>query len=53
MLFRSVRAPLDALERAEAVFLTNSLIGVRPVSEIDGLALSPHPLAERLASSSC
>lgn len=44
------RAKLDALERAEALFLTNSLIGVRPVSELDGLAFAPHALVERLAS---
>ena len=33
---REVAAPPEALVRAKAIFLTNSLIGVRDVSEIDG-----------------
>lgn len=33
------RAPLQAIAGAEAVFLTNSLIGVRPVLSLDGRAL--------------
>lgn len=36
------------LTAADAVFLTNSLIGVRPVSVFNGRALEPHPLVERL-----
>ncbi|MEO6340009.1 MAG: aminotransferase class IV [Caulobacteraceae bacterium] len=28
--------PRDALDRADAIFLTNSLIGVRPVAHLDG-----------------
>jgi branched-chain amino acid aminotransferase/4-amino-4-deoxychorismate lyase len=43
-----VRAGPDALERAEAVFLTNALIGVRPVESIDGRRYAPSPLVERL-----
>jgi branched-chain amino acid aminotransferase/4-amino-4-deoxychorismate lyase len=38
----------EALERAEAVFLTNSLIGVRPVSRLGERSFAPHPLVERL-----
>jgi branched-chain amino acid aminotransferase/4-amino-4-deoxychorismate lyase len=45
----AVRAGLDALERAEAVFLTNALIGVRTVESIDGRAFAPSPLVDRLA----
>ncbi|MCK5910539.1 MAG: aminotransferase class IV [Caulobacter sp.] len=40
----------EALERAEAVFLTNSLIGVRPVSRLGDRAFDAHPLVERLRS---
>lgn len=36
------------LAGADGVFLTNSLIGVRPVSRLDGRIFAPHPLAERL-----
>jgi len=42
-------ADRSALEAAEAVFLTNSLIGVRAVSRLDGRDLVPHPLVKRLA----
>ena len=40
---------LEALVKAQAVFLTNSLIGVRPVSRLDGRTYAPHPLVARLA----
>ncbi len=47
-----ILSPGDLL-RAEEVFLTNALIGIRPVREIDGRALVPGPLTrllqERLA----
>ncbi|MDP2215392.1 aminotransferase class IV [Phenylobacterium sp.] len=33
----------DSLQRAEAVFLTNSLIGVRAVASLDGRSLAPSP----------
>ncbi|CAN7193649.1 aminotransferase class IV [Phenylobacterium sp. LjRoot219] len=39
----------EALAAAEAVFLTNALIGVRAVAAIDGRAYAPHGLVERLA----
>ncbi|EJL27988.1 branched-chain amino acid aminotransferase/4-amino-4-deoxychorismate lyase, partial [Caulobacter sp. AP07] len=37
-----------ALEGAQAAFLTNSLIGVRPVASFEGRAFAPHDLVERL-----
>ncbi len=44
---------VEALERAEAVFLTNSLIGLRPLSRLvtplGERTFTPHPLVERLA----
>jgi branched-subunit amino acid aminotransferase/4-amino-4-deoxychorismate lyase len=39
---------LETLARAEAIFLTNSLIGVRPVSRLEEIGFEPHPLVERL-----
>ena len=39
---------LEALERAEAVLLTNSLIGVRAVSRLADRTFAAHPLAKRL-----
>jgi branched-chain amino acid aminotransferase/4-amino-4-deoxychorismate lyase len=44
-----VAAPRAVLDEAEALFLTNSLIGVRPVGELDGRAFGPSPLVEALA----
>lgn len=44
-----VCAPPAALARAEAVMLTNSLIGVRSVSVLDGRALKPHAIAADLS----
>jgi branched-subunit amino acid aminotransferase/4-amino-4-deoxychorismate lyase len=41
-----VRAGIEALAGADAVFLTNSLIGVRSAASLDGRALAPHPLAQ-------
>ena len=43
-----VAAGVERLQSAEAVFLTNSLIGVRPVSDLNGQALSLHSLTDRL-----
>jgi branched-chain amino acid aminotransferase/4-amino-4-deoxychorismate lyase len=40
----------QALDKAEAVFLTNSLIGVRPVSRLGDRTFEAHPLVERLRS---
>lgn len=42
------RAFPDVLTRAEGIFLTNSLIGVRPVSMLDGRAVPLSPLIGRL-----
>ncbi|MDB5472478.1 MAG: 4-amino-4-deoxychorismate lyase [Caulobacter sp.] len=39
-----VRAGREALDGAESLFLTNSLIGVRPVSMLDGRAVAESPL---------
>lgn len=44
----AVAADRARLEAADAVFLTNSLIGVRPVSRLGERALAPHGLVERL-----
>ena len=43
-----IAAGADALEGADGVFLTNSLIGVRPVASLDGRALAQSPLTEGL-----
>jgi len=43
-------APRSALDAAEAVLLTNSLIGVRAVARLDGRDLPPHPAAAELAA---
>lgn len=43
-------AGVAELARAEAAFLTNSLIGVRAVRSLDGFAWEPSPLVERLAA---
>jgi branched-subunit amino acid aminotransferase/4-amino-4-deoxychorismate lyase len=37
-----------ALEKAQAAFLTNSLIGVRPVRRFEAVTYAPHGLVERL-----
>ena len=44
-----VSAGPEALAGAEAVFVTNSLIGIRPASRLDGRAFAPHGLIDRLA----
>lgn len=43
-----VAAGVQALRGARAAFLTNSLIGVRPVARFEGRAFAPHALVERL-----
>lgn len=43
-----VAAGPEALDRAEALFLTNSLIGARPVSRLGDRTFEPHRLAEDL-----
>jgi branched-chain amino acid aminotransferase/4-amino-4-deoxychorismate lyase len=45
----TVRVEPHELEGAEAVFLTNALVGVRAVASIDGRGFAPSPLVERLA----
>ena len=44
-----VRAPPEAIERADAVFLTNSLMGVRPAASFAGRRFEPSPLVARIA----
>ena len=44
-----VAVGIEALDRAEALFLTNSLIGVRPVSRLGDRGFGEHPLVEALA----
>jgi len=41
----------EALDGAETVFLTNSLIGVRAVSRLGERTFAPHPRVEQLATS--
>ena len=45
-----VRAGAEVLASADAVMVSNSLIGLRPVSALDGRSLAPHALTERLAA---
>jgi len=47
-----VAAAPEVLDRAEAVFLTNSLIGVRPLSRLGERAFTPNLMVERLARAS-
>ena len=44
------RSGVAELARADAVFLTNSLIGVRQVRSLDGFAWEPSTRVERLAA---
>jgi branched-chain amino acid aminotransferase/4-amino-4-deoxychorismate lyase len=46
---RETRAGADVLKSAQAVFLTNSLMGVRAVCEIDGRPLGGHQLLDAIA----
>lgn len=43
-----VRGPRAMLESAQAIFLTSSLIGVRPVARLDGVGLGSHGLVAEL-----
>jgi branched-chain amino acid aminotransferase/4-amino-4-deoxychorismate lyase len=47
---QAVRVGPEALAQAEAVFITNALIGVRPVAGVDDGIYSSHALVERLAA---
>ncbi|MBS0410068.1 MAG: aminotransferase class IV [Proteobacteria bacterium] len=49
LAIEEVAAPASSLEAADEIVLTNSLIGARPVSALNGIGLSPRGLAERLA----
>lgn len=49
-MVEEVHAPRAMLETAEAIFLTNSLIGVRPVASLDGTPIRTHPIVERLTA---
>ena len=49
MAIDEIEAGPEALAQAEAVFLTNSLIGARPVARLDGRTLAPNAMAERVA----
>lgn len=46
---RETRTPRSDLSAAAGMFLTNSLIGLRPVSTLDGTPVPPHPGLGRLA----
>ena len=43
-------AKLDRLLNADGVFLTNSLMGIQKVTEIDGQVISQSPKVEQLAT---
>jgi branched-subunit amino acid aminotransferase/4-amino-4-deoxychorismate lyase len=47
---REVRAGVGTLATAEAMFLTNSLIGVRPAAALADRPFAPHPLLAALAA---
>jgi len=44
-----VREGAESLRAAEAIFLTNSLIGVRAVGRLEDRQWPPHPLTASLA----
>jgi branched-subunit amino acid aminotransferase/4-amino-4-deoxychorismate lyase len=46
-----VRAGLDAMLKAEAAFLTSSLIGIRTIRTLAGRFLQPHPIVDQLNAS--
>lgn len=43
------RSMPGALAAAEAAFLTNALVGLRPAAELDGQAFAPHRMVEQIA----
>jgi branched-chain amino acid aminotransferase/4-amino-4-deoxychorismate lyase len=45
---REVRAGPEVLARADALYLTNSLMGVSWVQTLDGRAFDPHPVGREL-----
>lgn len=50
LVIEEIAAPAAALAAADEMVLTNSLIGVRPVSALDGRGLEARDLAGRLAA---
>jgi branched-chain amino acid aminotransferase/4-amino-4-deoxychorismate lyase len=46
-----VRANLDTLLKAEAAFLTSSLVGIRPIRVLAGRFLQPHAIIDQLSAS--
>ena len=46
-----MRANLDTLLKCEAAFLTNSLIGIRPVRVLAARFLQSHPIIDTLSRS--
>ncbi|MBI1405552.1 MAG: 4-amino-4-deoxychorismate lyase [Caulobacter sp.] len=49
LICEEARLGRDALDSASGLFMTNSLVGVRTVSHLDGRAVQPHPVTARLA----
>jgi branched-subunit amino acid aminotransferase/4-amino-4-deoxychorismate lyase len=47
---REERISVDRIAKADGGFLTNSLIGLQPLSRIEGRNLAPHRLTGRLAA---
>ena len=45
----AVHADPEALVAAEAIFVTNALIGVREVADLDGRKLAPHRLTAQIS----
>jgi branched-chain amino acid aminotransferase/4-amino-4-deoxychorismate lyase len=46
---RTVAAPPEALRRADAVFVTNSIIGVWPISRFEDVEFAQSPLVKALS----
>lgn len=44
-----VRAKRSEIDAAEAIFLTNSLVGLRPVGALDGVIYTPNTVLDRLS----
>jgi branched-chain amino acid aminotransferase/4-amino-4-deoxychorismate lyase len=49
MEVRQARVRHAALDGARGLFITNSLVGLRPVAELDGVKVDPDPRLARLA----
>ena len=46
---QAVRVGIEALDQADAMFLTNSLVGICPVLSLDGREIGSHRLVEALS----